>query len=150
MGESADEHFPTYKVSSFRKALGHAFFYHLDSEVAKQREKADLYFEKMKDVFGIRLVMEREKTTATYPYVTLIVDLAEKRDEILKKLNLKGLGTSIVYVSALQDYDFLRAIVPDRGSSNARYLAQHMLTLSTSTFLSREDILVIARVIGSS
>lgn len=150
MGEYATKDFPIHRVSAFRKNLGHKFFYHLDEEIAKQRERAQLYFEEMKSVFGIHLIAEREKTIASYPYVTLIVDSAEKRDEIFKKLNTKGIGASIVYVGALSDYDFLSNIVPQRTFPNACYLAKHTITLSTSTFLAKEGILNVARAVRSS
>lgn len=150
MGEYATKDFPTHAVSSFRKSFGHASFYHLDEEIAKQREKARLYFEEMKSVSGIHLIAEHEKAKASYPYITLVIGSDEKRGEILKKVNAKGLGVSIVYVSALSDYDFLGNIVPQRAFINAHYLAQHTVTLSTSTFLTNQGILDAARVVRSS
>jgi len=148
MGEYADKDFPTHKVSVFRKNFGHKFFHYLKEEIDCQRAKASLYQKVLAPVKGLSFIAERVGTIATYPYIALLAGSPEHRKEILAKINTLGLGASIIYVNALADYGFLQGIVPAHPCPNARYLAAHTLTFSTSRFIRQEDILKISEVVS--
>jgi len=140
--------FPIHRVSTVRRLIGHVHFHHLEKEIEKQRHKASYYVEGLKAIQGIQVIQAPEYGEGSYPYLTLIFDTSEKKELALKRFEHSGLGVSQIYLCAIRDYDYLRPILPDRPCSNARYLAQREITLSTSTYLKEEDLDSILGIIG--
>jgi perosamine synthetase len=132
--------FPVHQVSKIRRLIGHVHFHHLEKEIEKQREKVSYYIKGLRGIQGIQVIQAPEYGEANYPYLTLIFDTPEKRELALKRFENSGLGVSQIYVCAIGDYDYLKSVLPDRSCSNARYLAEREITLSTSAFLKKEDL----------
>ncbi len=132
--------FPLHKVSKIRKSIGHVTFARLEREIDKQRQKAFSYIESLKDIPGIKLITESHEIKATYPYLTLLFNNPIKRKKAQEKFRNSGLGVFQVYAQAITDYDYLKDIVGNYDSPNARYLAEREISLTTSTFLKEEDI----------
>ncbi len=145
--EYFDEGFATHNVSSFRKFLGHLSFWRLEAQIDKQRDKALYYIEKLKDAKGVRVISEAKGARAIYPYLTLVFDEPGKRNEALRLLTNSGLGVSQIYCCAISDYGYLKDLLSSTSTLNARQIAERELTLSTSTFLKREDQDYIIRII---
>lgn len=145
--ENFDIDFPIHRMSAIRQLIGHAQFCRLEKEIDNQRQKAALYTSLLKNNKGIKIIEELPDSRATYPFVTLIFDNPDKKERTLKIFGNTGFGTSIVYAMAIADYDYLKHIVPDRNCSNARYIADRALTLSTSTFLKDNDLNLIVNII---
>lgn len=132
--------FPVHRVSRIRESVGHCAFSRLEAEIDKQRQKAVDYIEGLKDVKGIRLITEHGDMRATYLYLTVLFDDSDKRAKAKKILEATGLGVSFIYGSAIIDYDYLKNMIKEGSGSNARYLSERTITLSTSTFLKKTDI----------
>lgn len=145
--EDFDIDFPTHRMSAIRQLIGHGQFHRLEKEIDKQRQKAAFYMSRLKKIKGIKIIKEHLDSRATYPFVTLIFDNPDKRERALKILGNTGFGASIVYAMAIADYGYLKHIVPDRNCSNARYITDRALTLSTSTFLKDRDLNSIVNII---
>jgi dTDP-4-amino-4,6-dideoxygalactose transaminase len=145
--EDFDINFPIHNMSTIRQLIGHAQFYRLEKEIDRQRQKAAFYMSRLKKIKGIKIIKELPDSRATYPFVTLIFDNPEKRERALKIFGNTEFGASIVYAMAIADYDYLNHIVPDRNCSNARYMTDRALTLSTSTFLKDNDLNSIVNII---
>jgi perosamine synthetase len=140
--------FPVHRVSKIRRLIGHAHFHHLEEEIEKQREKASHYIKGLRAIQGIQVLQAPEDGEANYPYVTLIFDTPEKRELALKRFENSGLGVSQIYLCAITDYDYLKPILPDRPCSNGRSLAEREITLSTCTFLKKEDLDSILKMLS--
>lgn len=138
--EDFDMDFPVHKMSSARQLIGHSQFGRLEKEIAKQRHKASFYMSRLEKIKGITLIKELPDTSSTYPFISVIFDDPGKKEKALKTFNALEYGVSIVYASAISDYNYLKHIVPDRNCSNARYLSARTITLSTNTFLRDEDM----------
>ncbi len=138
--EDFDSKFPVHAVSGFRQAAGHIAFSRIAGAIGSQREKAACYIDGLKDSAGITVIQQAAADTATYPYVTVVFDQPEKKIQALKAFAGTGLGVSQIYARALADYGYLKGIVPNRNSENARRLAARSITLSTSMFLKKSDI----------
>jgi len=147
LNEYFSVNFPIYRVSPIRKSIGHSQFERLEQEIVKQREKASFYLNALKEVKGIKAMQELSDTIATYPYLTLIFDTPKRRNQTWQALKDLGLGVSQIYAYAIGEYDYLRPIIPHRDYPRGRYLAQREITLSTSTFLDKEDLTFIVRLI---
>lgn len=132
--------FPIHRVSGVRKLIGHVTFGRLEQEIARQRQKAQDYIEGIRGIKGVKIISEPSETKAAYPYLTLLFDDPIKREEARKMFRNSGLGISIIYVAAINDYDYLKGMLEPTDCPNARYLAKRQITLSTSTFLKQEGL----------
>jgi dTDP-4-amino-4,6-dideoxygalactose transaminase len=150
LGEDFSCSFPIHNVSDIRKAIGHANFHRLQEEIAKQRQKAHYYIEGLKGISGITCITETASMRATYPYLTLFFDDAQKRNTALQKLRKLGLGASQIYAYAITDYEYLEGIVPESDCPCARSFAQRHITLSTNSFLCEKDMQTITAILKSA
>ena len=132
--------FPLHKVSGIRKSLGQAMFPRLETEIAKQRQITLGYISGLKDIRGIKLITEASGDSSNYPYLTLLFDEPAKRDKAWNIFKDSGLGISRIYLAAITDYDYLKSIVGNQPSPNARSIARNHITLSTSTFLKPKEL----------
>jgi len=132
--------FPVYGVSRARQGIAHAAFDRLGKEIAAQREKALYLAEYLEKVDGIDVVKESPGDVATYPLLMVIFKDPERRRRALSVLQRSGLGASIMYLRSITDYEYLEAFVPRREPEKGRFLAARGMTLSTSTYLKREDL----------
>lgn len=144
MGEYYPKDFAIHHVSHFRKKIGHALFLRLNEEIIQQRQKAKIYFKHLKPR-GIDVIQESADSKAVYPYVSIVIKDPKKREEILHKLQHLSLGLSIIYVTTIDQYPYLKDIIPRQPNPHGLHLANHTLTLSTSTFLSEKDLLKITQ-----
>ncbi|MDP2044173.1 MAG: DegT/DnrJ/EryC1/StrS family aminotransferase, partial [Candidatus Omnitrophota bacterium] len=140
MGEYFSDEFPVHKVSAFRESLGHLYFHRISEEINQQRKKVDIYLDGLKDLPGIKPILELAQTKASYPYLTLIFEDARKRNSALNIFNHSGLGVSQVYLHAITDYAYLKDIIPDADCAHAQALSEKTITLSTSSFLKKTDL----------
>lgn len=143
-GEYFTPDFPLHEVSEFRKKIGRLTFARLDKEINKQRQKVADYLKLLQGLPGINLITGPEENYASYPYLTLLFDDPSKRNKAIGTLGKTGLGISLIYLTAITDYDYLKDIIQYRDAPNARYLAQRHITLTTSTFLRKTDLDYIA------
>jgi dTDP-4-amino-4,6-dideoxygalactose transaminase len=65
-------------------------------------------------------------------------------------LRRRGLGASIVYLSPITGYDYLKSIVPDKTFPLASNINQRQITLSTNSFLKERDLAAIAEIIKNN
>ena len=135
---SAD--FPLHKVSNYRQAVGHAVFLRLDKEIKRQRQVAAYLIEGIKNIPGIKVVMEGAQTQGTYPYLTLVFEDGAKHKKALGTLTDKGLGVSQIYAFPLTGYEYLKEMLPRKDYPNAWFLSKREITLTTSTFLKERDL----------
>ncbi len=140
MGEYFTPDFPVHKVSAFREYIGHLNFPRLSEELAKQREKAAIYLNRLKDIPGIKPISEPSQAKASYPYLTLIFEDARKRNSCLDAFEASGLGVSQAYLHAISDYAYLKDIIPQAQFTHARALAEKTITLSTNSFLREPEL----------
>jgi dTDP-4-amino-4,6-dideoxygalactose transaminase len=142
--------FGTHNVSKLRKLFGHASFYRLEDEVNKQRLKADYYMRELQNINGVKVVKAKDCDRATYPFLVILFDDLQKRLRVLANLQKKGLGASIVYTSAISDYDYLKDIVTQKKCPAAANLNCKQITLSTNSFLQERDLAEVVKTIKNS
>jgi dTDP-4-amino-4,6-dideoxygalactose transaminase len=127
--------------------LGHSSFYRMENEIDRRRQKARYYIENLSEISGLKIIPESYNEEAAYPFLTVLFDDAGKRNQVLKALDARGLGVSIIYVNAICDYDYLKNIISVSSCLNARSLSSRQLTLSTSVFLKNKDLKLIVKII---
>ena len=128
------------KISKFRKSLGYFYFDQINENIDAQRKKTAAYLTALKNIPGIKPIVELTRTKASYPYLTLIFEDAAKHNTALNIFRNSGLGVSQVYLRAITDYPYLKDIIPTTDCANAQALATKTLTLTTSRFLKEIDL----------
>lgn len=139
--------FPMHDVSKTRKSLGHITFKRLESEISKQRQKVSVYTEKLKNIPGIKLLIEPPGSKANYPYLTLLFNDPQKCAKIKEAFRKSGLGVSQIYALAITDYDYLKGIIGNTQCPNARFVAENHIALTTSAFLRNKDLDSVVNII---
>lgn len=140
MGEYFTTDFPVHRVSAFRENIGHLNFPRLNAEIAMQREMAGSYLEQLKDIPGVKAIVEPGQAKASYPYLPLIFENARKINSCLDAFKDSGLGVSQIYLHAISDYAYLKDLIPPAECPHARALAEKTITLSTSSFLKEPEL----------
>jgi len=139
--------FPTHRVSRLRKNLGHSAFNRLESAIVQQRQKADYYRQNLRNIQGVELIQEPSDGKANYPYLALVFSDPRKRQSARDLFRDTGLGVSVIYASAITEYDYLEGIVENKDCPNARYLSERTITLTTSIFAKKSDLDTVIRKI---
>ena len=148
--EYYDTNFGLHAVSAFRQRIGAKQFKRLDNEIKNQKAKATQYINQLNNTPGIKFIKAHESSKASYPFLTLLIEDLAWRDKIKQALEKKGLGVSSIYECVITDYGYLKDYLMDSDLPNARYLADHELTLSTSSFIKESDIDTIVHCIKST
>ncbi len=138
--EYFDIDFPVHKVSKLRKRIAHAMFHRLEGAIVRQRQVATDYIAGLKNIPGVKLITESKGSASNYPYFTFLFNEASRREKAFKTLNNCGLGVSLIYLSAITDYLYLKEITGNSECPNAKSIAKSHITLTTSTYLSPKDI----------
>jgi len=95
----------------------------------------------------VALIKESSGDLATYPFVTVVFDEIEKHDRALALLKAAGLGTSIIYLKAITEYDYLKRYRAAGDSNGGNDIASKMVTLSTSSYLGTKDLAVTVNIL---
>jgi dTDP-4-amino-4,6-dideoxygalactose transaminase len=138
--EYFDINFPVHKVSKLRKKIAHAMFYRLQEAINRQRQAAADYMVALRGTPGVKLITESKGSISNYPYLTLLFNETSRRDKALEALNNCGLGVSLIYLSAITDYPYLKDTTGKNDCPNGQATAKNHITLTTSAFLSPKDI----------
>ena len=139
-GEEYNLNFPTHRVSALRKRIGHSMFLRLGEGIEKQRKKASYYIEGLKNIRALTVITESVYAKAGYPYVTILFNDPSEAARIRKKFFDLGLGASDIYSLPINEYVFLKNMLPAKVYPNARRIAGSNLTLSTSDFMGKKDM----------
>ncbi len=131
--------FPTHKISERRKAVGHMQWDRLEKEISNQREKAQYYINHLAKINGLKIISESTGTFSNYPYLTILFDKEVTANKAFNLFNNSGLGVSKIYLYAITCYKYLNNIYSPSSSLNAQHTARRHLTLTTSTFLKKNQ-----------
>ena len=139
-GEEYGLNFSTHRVSGIRKRIAHSMFLRSGEEIEKRRKKASYYIEKLKNIRGITLITEPVYAKGSYPYVVVLFSEHAGCTGVRKRFSDIGLGVSELYSEPINEFPFLKSILPDKACKNTCYVAHNNITLSTSDFMSKEDM----------
>jgi len=138
------------KMDEFRAAMGLVNLRHVDEVIAKRKELADYYIEKLSDISGVVTYDYDKKIEYNYAYFPVKINaplFGRNRDELFDTLSQNGIGSRKLYSRLTCDYQSVRR----RGYKNdvpyARELASRCLDLPIYSTLGREDLDYITDVI---
>jgi len=124
-------------MGNFRQGIALSVLRRLDEVVARRRERAGYLREQLRGVTNVQLLDPPAGSQPSYPWLPLLM---EKRDEAVRRLRARGLGASRLFTRSLNQYEYLRGIVPPGSYPKAEYLAARLLTLPTHKYVTQRDI----------
>ncbi|PJL06519.1 DegT/DnrJ/EryC1/StrS family aminotransferase [Stenotrophomonas maltophilia] len=139
---------PQHRVSRWRQNIGSHAARRLPAFLQAGRLRALQLRVQLAQLPAVEVVDGLAGTGGTWPMLMLLLPSQQARDGVLKDLWPRGLGVSRMFIHALPDYTYLRGIVPDDPTPNARDFAARMLTLGNSAWQTREDTAEILQALA--
>ena len=126
--------------SAFRQEVGAVVFQRLAEVNAIREKNAQCLKERLACLGGLRVVDGRCEASPVYPWLTVLFDNSERREEAYRRLQAEGLGASSLYTRALNQYRYLEGIVPQADCPVAQSIASRILTLPTHPCVREKDL----------
>ena len=141
-----------YRMTNIQAAICLAQFERIDELAEMRRRNAHLYNEYLKEIKGIRLPVEKEWAKNVYWMYSILIDdeFGMSRDELMVKLEKKGIETRTFFISMHEQPAFLNmGLFKFKGESYpvAEDLARTGMYLPSSSGLKEEEIKSICDVI---
>lgn len=147
LGEDFSADFALQRLSKYQLALGAAQFHRWPDFFEANRERA-AWAKKLLDLpSSWTCLAEKEGDRASYPFISLLAPDLAQRDRLLGQFWTEGYGLTRLFAFSLNEYPYLEGIVPEGNYQNAHDFAQRHLTLSTSVWLRREQLISIGQAI---
>lgn len=135
---------PLHPVGRWRRGVGTRAAARLPLFLQANRKRALARLQQLNTIPGVTALTEAPGTQASWPFIMLLLDRAERAEAALQQLWTAGLGVSRLLIHALPDYAYLRGVVPPGKADHARDFAARMITLSNSAWL---DEAAFARIL---
>lgn len=141
------------KLNEFCAAMGVCNLRHLAEELGKRRLVAERYWERLRELPGVRTCEPEPGVEPNYAYLAVVFDdeFGSTRDEVFARLQAEGIYARKYFYPLTNDFACYRGR-PGFDSSTtpvARYVASHVLTLPMYADLSLEDVDRICDTVAS-
>jgi perosamine synthetase len=134
--------FPLERPSRPLVALGRTMLGHLEDFTRARRSNAAALVEKLAGLSGIRMVAPTAAASPVYLRLPILVADHAARQRAIQALNAAGIGASGSYPASLADIPHLDGAFAggEVTATGGRYVARHIVTLPTHTFVSGADV----------
>lgn len=150
VGDDASDGVPVHRVGRWRNAVGARAIYRLPEFLAATRAQAQRRLPLLTAIDGVHVFDDVDGQRGTWPFLMLRMRDECMRDAVLDKLWTAGLGVSRLFIHALPDYHWLRAMRGSDDIPNARDFAARTLTISNSPWLDEARFDAILEVLRAS
>lgn len=141
---------PLHRMGGWRKGVGARAARRLPTFLDERRACALPRIDRLRAIPGVHVHGDRDGERGVWPTLFVRLDSERRRDTVLDRLWMAGLGVSRMFIHALPDYAELHDIVPRQHCPNATSLAARSFTISNSPWLRDEDFEAVCRVIESA
>lgn len=120
------------KMNEFQAAMGLVNIEHVDEQIMNRKLIANTYRENIKDIKGIRFLNDVKGVKHNYAYFPIIVNedmCGVTRDYIFEKLKEYNIYTRKYFYPLITDFECYKGKYNDKNLSNAKYIADRVLTL---------------------
>lgn len=143
-----------YRMSEIHAAIGCSQIKKLPSFLKQRRINFDLMYNKIKDIKNIQIIKSNEKILQSSNYCLSIIlknDISKKRNEIIKKMNEKGLGTSIYYPHPVPRMNYYKNKYKynKKNFKNASIISDNSIALPIGPHLKKNQIIQISKIINN-
>jgi dTDP-4-amino-4,6-dideoxygalactose transaminase len=136
-----------FRIDEMQAALLNVKLPHVDGYIERRRLNASIYLEELDSVPGIVLPRECAKNFHTWNQFTVRI-LGGRRDEVLRQLKDRSIGSNIYYPLPLDAQECFREFGDGKNfTKNAQIVAAEVLSLPIYPELEREQILRVADAI---
>lgn len=139
VGDEFSSSIPLHRVGAWRKRIGASAFERLQSMLNDNRRRGRRRANELSSVRGLHVLGDLPDSCGTWPFLTVVFERGERCDRALSSLWRAGLGVTRLFAHDVAGYHFLRGIVPETSTPNARSLAARSLTISNSPWVSDAD-----------
>jgi len=129
--------FPLGGMGALRQGVALSVLERLDRVVAERRERARYLERRLRGLAGVCLLVPPPDSDPCWPWLPLLVG---RRDEAVRRLRAEGLGASPLFTRSLDDYEYLRGVVPAGSYPVARSLAGRLMSLPTHCHVTARDL----------
>jgi dTDP-4-amino-4,6-dideoxygalactose transaminase len=133
------------RMGRFRQGVALSVLKRLDEVVAGRRARAEYLLKRLHGATDLQFLVPPEGSQPSYPWLPL---LAQQREEAVRRLQARGLGASRLFTCSLNQYEYLRDIVPPGSFPNAEHMAAHLLTLPTHEYVTQRDMDLMVAVLN--
>ena len=124
---------PMHQLGKWRSAVAASAAQRLATHWQSAQQRATYRIQRLKQIPHLQVFEEQLHTTATYPFLLILVDQIELCKEILDELWTRRLGVTKLFVRAINQYPAL-AHIP-ANTPNAIDFAARSFTISNSVWL---------------
>jgi len=135
VGDDFPARIPVHRVGRWRRGVGSRAALRLPAFLAANRQRALARLPRLRELPGVTVFGERPGTTASWPFLLLLMPDARRADAALARLWTAGLGVSRLFAHALPGYAYLADRVPRTPMPQAADFAARALTISNSAWL---------------
>ncbi len=148
VGDEFDSEIPIHKAGAARKNVGARALPRLREAIVQNRSRAHDRIAALENIPSLTVIRDLPGSNGTWPFIMILFRDEKQCAAALAKLWTAGLGVTKLFVHALNDYDYLKSIVPAASVPNARRFAARHLTISNSPWLSDDEFARILEVIA--
>lgn len=139
-----------YRITDIMSAIGLNQLAQLDGFLEKRKHNADVLLKGLKNVEGVTPQKISPKTTPSYSYFSVVLDLEKlrcTRDEFMKALSAENIDCGVHYPAALTEQPVVKETLKPKSCPISEGLAKRILSLPMHPYLSDDDLkMVVAGV----
>lgn len=136
------------KYSRHLASLTTRLFNRIDKITRQRQDNAEHISKILHKTPGLKLIRSLSDTTSASLRVAMTIDDLEKKKQLLQKLNEQGIGASTSYPESIADLKQVKKFssIQNIKIENGAYVARHILTLPTISYMTEKDIQLIGNI----
>lgn len=138
-----------YRMTNMQAALGLAQLGEAGNFIKKKRHIADLYYDNLKNVAGLRLPVEKDWAKSVYWMYAVLIEkeFGPSREEVMKRLLEEGVETRSFFVPMHRQPIIKKLNILDKGKKYpiADYISEKGFYLPTGLSLGDDDVLYVCK-----
>ena len=144
-----------YRMSEIHAAIGCSQIKKLPNFLRQRRINFELMYKKIKYHKNIQVIKNNNETLKSSNYCLSIIlknNISKKRNEIMKKLNKKGIGTSIYYPHPVPRMNYYKNKYKynKKNFRNASIISDNSIAFSVGPHLKQHQIIQISKIINNT
>ena len=137
------------KMNELQAAMGLLQLKHYDEIISKRKKVGSFYYDKLKDVTGLKTIKISEDVVWNYSYFPILVDeskFGETRDELHLRMQKEGINCRKYFYPLISDFASFEQYV-SYSLDNAGIIANSVLCLPIYPELDNESLLKVIKTI---
>ncbi|MCW9014627.1 MAG: DegT/DnrJ/EryC1/StrS family aminotransferase [Gammaproteobacteria bacterium] len=136
------------QYSSHLASIAYRAFKRVDLITSKRRENAEMIINALSPLSGVTFIEPLPDSTPVWLRIPLLINSSIIREKLLRELNSAGIGATTSYPQSIADLDEVKkyAAINSGECIQGKYIARHILTLPTMSYMNNNDISTIKEI----